>query len=339
MLYIHTCVYCMYIQLCYFYLVKCLKTVDELSKMVPAYERRLFEDVKVIIENTEILLITANEIERNGVLYFLEPRVTNGKVVSCEFECKIGLISKPVTYLFGRFAGFNAAVYLMINQGPLAAHNAVVTAANCFSNLKEIYAVGVLCGARKSKKLDVIVANKATFYTEARFGTVDKKLTVMPAHTKQLEHTAASDHPKQPQLQIKPRAPAHIPTSEKLVSYFKEEPLWPTDESKIVKELIARPKRLIGEILSGNYLIDNSDTKDLLINTFSPEAIGIEMECAGLLYDQQYHKMEIIMVKAVCDYGDGDKDKKYQPTAALLAADCVHHYLGIRKKGKNLVHL
>ena len=33
-------------------------------------------------------------------------------------------------------------------------------------------------------------------------------------------------------------------------------------------------------------------------------------------------------MKSVCDFGDGKKNKIFQPTAALLAADCVRHVLG-----------
>ena len=34
----------------------------------------------------------------------------------------------------------------------------------------------------------------------------------------------------------------------------------------------------------------------------------------------------MIIVKAVCDFGDGKKNKDFQPTAALLAASCVKRY-------------
>ena len=33
------------------------------------------------------------------------------------------------------------------------------------------------------------------------------------------------------------------------------------------------------------------------------------------------------IVKAVCDFGDGEKDKHFQPTTTLSAADWVKHHL------------
>ena len=43
-----------------------------------------------------------------------------------------------------------------------------------------------------------------------------------------------------------------------------------------------------------------------------------------------------MIVKAVSDFGDGGKDNRYQPTAALLAADCLKHYLSNNSMPDNL---
>ena len=53
------------------------------------------------------------------------------------------------------------------------------------------------------------------------------------------------------------------------------------------------------------------------------------MESSGLydLHITNCCQLEIMIVKAVCDFGDGEKKKHFQPHAALLAAECVHHYL------------
>ena len=36
------------------------------------------------------------------------------------------------------------------------------------------------------------------------------------------------------------------------------------------------------------------------------------------------HTLNVIIVKAVCNFKDGKDNEVYQPTAALLAADLVH---------------
>jgi nucleoside phosphorylase len=82
------------------------------------------------------------------------------------------------------------------------------------------------------------------------------------------------------------------------------------------------PKVEFGLILSGGALVDNIDYRDQL-RELAPEAIGGEMEGTGLYsaaYRQQTHW---ILVKAICDWADGQKSrnkKKRQAQAAQNAA-------------------
>jgi nucleoside phosphorylase len=84
-----------------------------------------------------------------------------------------------------------------------------------------------------------------------------------------------------------------------------------------------------GLVLSGDKLIDQQDFRDQL-RAGEPEAIGGEMEGAGLYAVAQREKVDWILVKAICDYADGnktqDKDKRQQ-TAARNAARFVFHVL------------
>lgn len=83
-----------------------------------------------------------------------------------------------------------------------------------------------------------------------------------------------------------------------------------------------------GLVLSGQSLIDNLDYRQEL-QASHPEAIGGEMEGAGL-YSAATGKADWIVVKAVCDYADGNKalDKaERQKTAAEAAAAFVLHTL------------
>jgi nucleoside phosphorylase len=84
-----------------------------------------------------------------------------------------------------------------------------------------------------------------------------------------------------------------------------------------------------GLVLSGDKLVDNHDYREQL-RASEPEAIGGEMEGAGLYAVAQREKVDWILVKAICDYADGnkalDKDKR-QRTAARNAARFVFHVL------------
>jgi nucleoside phosphorylase/tetratricopeptide (TPR) repeat protein len=80
-----------------------------------------------------------------------------------------------------------------------------------------------------------------------------------------------------------------------------------------------------GLMLSGQSLIDNLDFRDRLL-ALSEEAIGGEMEGAGLYVACQQSKIDGILVKAICDWADGKKgdDKEQnQKTAAQNAAEFV----------------
>ncbi|MGR3278151.1 phosphorylase family protein [Acaryochloris marina NIES-2412] len=80
-----------------------------------------------------------------------------------------------------------------------------------------------------------------------------------------------------------------------------------------------------GVVLTGEKLVDNVDFRNQL-QSFEPEAIGGEMEGAGLYVACQDRKVDWIMVKAICDWADGhkaqDKDAR-QETAAQNAATFV----------------
>jgi nucleoside phosphorylase len=73
---------------------------------------------------------------------------------------------------------------------------------------------------------------------------------------------------------------------------------------------------LSGEILSGEKLIDNPRFKQILLDRF-PEAIGGEMEGAGVQAASGRSGVDWIIVKAVCDYAE---HKSYRTQERQLAA-------------------
>lgn len=84
-----------------------------------------------------------------------------------------------------------------------------------------------------------------------------------------------------------------------------------------------------GLILSGLKLVDNLDLRDQL-RRHEPEAMGGEMEGAGLYDAAQFHRADWILVKAICDWADGKKyenKSQRQQEAARNAAQFVIHVL------------
>lgn len=84
-----------------------------------------------------------------------------------------------------------------------------------------------------------------------------------------------------------------------------------------------------GLLLSGDKLVDNQTLRDHL-RSLEPEAIGGEMEGRGLYSVAQRYKIDWILVKAICDWGDGNKGRakwQRQQKAARNAALFTVHVL------------
>jgi hypothetical protein len=82
-------------------------------------------------------------------------------------------------------------------------------------------------------------------------------------------------------------------------------------------------------MLSGEKLIDHQGFRDQL-HKLEPEAIGGEMEGAGLYAAAQRKKVDWIVVKAICDRADGNKSQRKnsrQKKAAENAARFTLHVL------------
>ena len=82
----------------------------------------------------------------------------------------------------------------------------------------------------------------------------------------------------------------------------------------------------IGPLLSGEKLIDRKEFKNGLFKEF-PQAIGGEMEGAGLSAVAARAGIEWIVVKGICDWADGAKNDHAQALAAHAAAFLVLHVL------------
>lgn len=81
-----------------------------------------------------------------------------------------------------------------------------------------------------------------------------------------------------------------------------------------------------GQLLSGNSLVDNAAEKNELFRKF-PACIGGEMEGAGVYSAADKHRVPCLLLKAICDWGDGNKHGKHQPLAAAVAASLLHFVL------------
>lgn len=94
-----------------------------------------------------------------------------------------------------------------------------------------------------------------------------------------------------------------------------------------------------GEMLTGDKLVDNLDFRSALLAEF-PEAIGGEMEGAGVQAAAHRQGTEWLVAKAVCDYGANKNEQKSvrQQIAASKSAAAVVHLLregALRRPGRH----
>ena len=298
--------------MCFLFTVKHLIKKSKLTVMAKEKGDNIIKDInddKIIKfrKQTQVLLVTANEIERDAVVALLEP-IENNNLFQYHHLWNFGFLERSAMYTFGKFGAFNAALQMLSCQGSAAAQDAITIASECFGdNLCAIFAVGVACGVtNKSNYLDVLVSEEITCYNLMRHGTEEKGGCEM----------INTDMVK-------------LNTSSVFSKHFRTHSGWPSESSKIANALLIKPQMRMGLILSGDFLVDNQEFKDhlLLKKDFGYDAVGIEMEGGGLFYEYKQNRCEVMIVKAVCDFGDGNKDKEYQPTAALLAVECLKHYL------------
>lgn len=88
-------------------------------------------------------------------------------------------------------------------------------------------------------------------------------------------------------------------------------------------------KTHVGCIISASFLVDNEKIKPKLWDN-APEAIGGEMEghvLMDIIKQRDPCLFSAIIIKGVCDYGDGTKKKNWQLTAALAAVEYTHFCL------------
>lgn len=106
--------------------------------------------------------------------------------------------------------------------------------------------------------------------------------------------------------------------SPRLIDYFRHADLdW--DESKAKIEF--------GLILSGEKLVDNLDYREQL-QRLAPEALGGEMEGAGLYVACQDAKVDWIVVKAICDWADGHKAEDKDARQRWRRARAARRWVG-----------
>ena len=249
-----------------------------------------------VLQSITVLLVSTNVNETLAIRSYLQ------SLDSHEAIYRFNQDGKPFIYYIGKYGSCPAAV-TSVSPG-FEVH--ISTLANqCFPNLCAIVSVGVACGIEgKVEMCDVLVSSQVVNY----------------------DNVPPDDQiPKEKPFSVSPwlkmlfSQPAHWP----------DYAIW----ERLTKNGIPMPNVMSGVILSGPTNHFDDPAMNSIVTNLSGEVIGIEMQKA---YHFTKDTVNAIIVKAVCDFGDGKNNEQYQPTAALLAAHLVHVCLSDHQASEKL---
>jgi nucleoside phosphorylase len=244
-----------------------------------------------MIEKCDVILVFVNDNEKKAVCDALKERHARDPVV------KFGEV---LTYHDFGIIGGAKVLGLQIEMGSTTPAGAAVSIFDALNekNPQYVILVGIAFGMNREKQRigDILVSQKLSQYEAEKISTG------------------------------KDGEPIDIPRGD---IYSIEQAILGR-----FRALSAPPYRQGGPVhfglmVSGDKLIDNAKFKEKLKKIY-PEAIGGDMEAAGAYAAARRYKRDWIVVKAVCDYADGNKKRnkqKNQELAAKNAAQLVFHVL------------
>ena len=256
-------------------------------------ETSTYENESELIKKTDILLVSVNEAEREGILKYILPVPTRDAIIN--------FVHQKINYRIGRL-GHHLIAHVESGMGSANQRGSLTTVNDAIQTIrpKLVIMVGVAFGIDKKKQRigDVLVAQRLINYEISRVNSGKKP------------DTSRDSKPYSGKL---------------LFNVFSSAIDWSHYLSRTQKANVLK-----GDVLSGEKLIDNLEFCEKLKKMF-PKAIGGEMEGTGLssaCINKDIH--EWIIIKGICDWADGRKNKRAQPRAAESAMSLVFHVLSER---------
>lgn len=235
------------------------------------------------------MLVVVNDNELMATMCYLEPPDNQNAVLSLQCKVSVGPKNNCRTFYVGKFGKCPVAV-TQVKQG--CGQDALSHARkDCFKNLVLIAGVGVAAGFPENKvKLgDVLISDR-----------------VHNCEVYKLEDG-----------RYIPRGYV-MPTSEFMLDILKKHFDW---KYPCTKDKKRNASVIFGLILSKSVLLNDKAERRRFLDSFGEEAKGYEMEGYGIMQSA----LDFIIIKGVCDFA-GDKNKEWQPTAALAANDYLYHH-------------
>lgn len=235
----------------------------------------------------DFVIVVAVGIELRAVLQVLQP--LNNKSTICVFD------SNHRTFYLGIIGDYKCAV-VMCSMGTAGRDGSILTATEALQTFQPKAGVvmpGIAFGRDEHKQTlgDVVVGSVIINYENVRKG---------------------STHDINRAYKVEP--------SQKFINHLKQIEALRSWSGKNEAKLVIKP------MLSGEKLVDDPDFKAELFNAH-PEASAGEMEGYGIYSAAQNFGVEWIVIKGICDWGDGQKTKEAQPLAAYNSVSVVEMLL------------
>jgi nucleoside phosphorylase len=222
----------------------------------------------MIIDDTDVLLVTATEIETQEL-------ISHVKILANLDYCEVS--GNVNTYFDFGLIGKTRCVLVQSGMSSRTPSSSSLTVSDAIKELNPhtIIMVGIAFGIqpKKQKIGDVLVSEQVSDYSLKRIGTDE------------------NDSPH-----ILNRGDK-IPASPRLLQRLRASSLrWDLSNVKF------------GLIVTGDDLVDNLNRRREILE-YAPEAIGGEMEGAGLYSAAYRENVDWVIVKGICDWADGEKSR------------------------------
>lgn len=229
--------------------------------------------------DVEFLIITATQIELETAQKHLNP---------LEDEV-IKIYHGNNTFYCGKYGVFTCAIVKTDNMGSVSSGAALQTTTESIKSLKPkaVIMAGIALGKSKEKQKlgDILVSKSVIIYEPSR------------------QNNDGSIHYRG----SKPEA------DRVLINRFTQD----NEHHYCFNSLNKKVNIIPGPLLSGEKLIDSSEFKAKLFEDH-PDAIGGEMEAAGVYVACYSEGIPWIIIKSICDWADGEKSKEAQPESAFI---------------------
>ena len=254
------------------------------------------EDLSQDSENRfDVVLITVNQHEYDAVKKLAKERLG--------FDPPV-IFKKRAYYDLGKVGSVRVAV-VRSEMGSTQPGGATTTTLRAITDLAPRYviAVGVMFGIDRSKQKNgqIMYSRQLQNYELQRIGTekdIDAKII-----------------PRGDKVTANPR----------FLSIIRDAAdNWPEAPT------VGMPEAVL--LLSGDKLIDNVDYRNQLTVLF-PEAKGGEMEATGMYSAAREEETLWMVIKAVCDYADGNKGRNKNARQALAAGNAARFLFFLLERG------